>query len=67
MSSDDIAILVDQHRNIEAKTTDAVRDLLDLFVRVGTRIAWIKVETIDRIVLEHHWTLDVIGCVFAVG
>jgi hypothetical protein len=44
----------DQHRIVEAKPFDAVRDLANLLPRVGPRIASIRLQLADKSVFDVH-------------
>jgi hypothetical protein len=48
MTGDDRIVIVDQHRIREPEGSDAVGDLPDLALGMGTRITWIGVQASDR-------------------
>jgi hypothetical protein len=48
VAGNDVPVLIDQNRDVEAEAKNAVRDLLDLFVGVRSRIQRIETEAVDR-------------------
>ena len=57
MATDDVAMLIDQNRNVEAESADAAGDLLDLLVRVCTWISRIELNAIDGTVTNGEFVL----------
>jgi hypothetical protein len=47
MTGDDPAGIVDQHRVREAEAADAVRDLSDLLLRMGSCIPYVRLECLN--------------------
>jgi hypothetical protein len=54
MPGNDLVIVIDQNRVVEAEPLDALRNLLDLLERMGAGIARIRSQRVGRSVFEVH-------------
>jgi hypothetical protein len=52
VAGEEVTVLIGQDRHIEAECPDAACDLLDLPVAVDPRVAAIKLEPLDRDMLD---------------
>jgi hypothetical protein len=54
MAGNDLLCIVDQDRVAESELLDAVRDLLNLLLRMRPGIVWVRPQLADKYIFDLH-------------